>query len=44
MVGNRTPKANIELHDVRSFIVAKIKDNFDQIRNNWFGYMRIERK
>ena len=37
MVGCRSPKANIELHDVRWVIGSKIEDTFDQLRNDWFG-------
>ena len=37
VVGGRSPKANIELHDVRWVIGSKIKDTFDQLRNDWFG-------
>ena len=37
VVGGRSPKANIELHDVRWVIGIKIKDTFDQLRNDWFG-------
>ena len=37
VVGGRSPKANIELHDVRWFIGTKIEDTFDQLRNDWFG-------
>ena len=43
MVGGRSPKANIELHDVRWVIGSKIEDTFDQLRNDWFGYMRIDK-
>ncbi len=37
MVGGRSPKANIELHDIRWVIGSKIEDTFDQLRNDWFG-------
>ena len=37
VVGGRSPKANIELHDVRWVIGSKIEDTFDQLRNDWFG-------
>ena len=37
VVGGRSPKANIELHDVRWVIGSKIEDTFDQLRNEWFG-------
>ena len=37
VVGGRSPKANIELHDVRWVIGSKIEDTFDQLINDWFG-------
>ena len=37
VVGGWSPKANIELHDVRWVIGSKIEDTFDQLRNDWFG-------
>ena len=37
VVGGRSPKANIELHDVRWVIGSKIEETFDQLRNDWFG-------
>ena len=37
VVGGRSPKANVELHDVRWVIGTKIEDTFDQLRNDWFG-------
>ena len=37
VVGGRSPKSNIELHDVRWVIGSKIEDTFDQLRNDWFG-------
>ena len=37
MVGGRSPKANIELHDIRWIIGSRIEDTFDQIRSDWFG-------
>ena len=43
-VRGRSPKANIELHDVRWVIDSKIEDTFDQLRNDWFGYVRIDKK
>ena len=43
VVGGRSPKANIELHDVRWVIGTKIEDNFEQLRNDWFGYIRINK-
>ena len=44
VVGGRSLKANIELHDVRWVIGSNIQDTFDQLRNNWFGYLRIDKK
>ena len=35
VVGDRSPRANIELHDVRWVIGTKIEDNFEQLRNDW---------
>ncbi len=37
VVGGRSPKSNIELHDVRWVIGSKIEDTFEQLRNDWFG-------
>ena len=37
VLGGRTPKSNIELHDVRWVIGSKIEDTFDQLRKDWFG-------
>ena len=39
VIGGRSPKANIELHDVRWVIGSTIEDTFDQLRNGWFGSM-----
>ena len=33
VVGGRSPKANIELHDVRWVIGSKIEDTYAQLRN-----------
>ena len=44
VVGGRSPKANIKLHDLRWVIGTKNEDTFDQLRNDWFGYMRIDKK
>ena len=44
VVGGRSPKANIELHDIRWFIGSQIEDTFGQLRNDWFGYMKIDKK
>ena len=32
VVGGRSPKANIELHDVSWFIVTKIEDTFEKVK------------
>ena len=37
VLGGRTTKANIELHDVRWVIGSKIEDTFDQLKRDWFG-------
>ena len=37
MLGGRSKKANIELHDVRWVVGSKIEDTFDALRKNWFG-------
>ncbi len=37
VVGGRSPKANIELHDVRWVIGTKIEDTLEQLRNDYFG-------
>ena len=37
VVGGRSPRAKIELHDVRWVIGTKIEDTFDHLRNDWFG-------
>ena len=44
VVGGRSPKANTELYDVSQVIGTKIEDTFDQLRNDWFGYLRIDKK
>tara|TARA_Y100000991_G_scaffold126268_1_gene95085 strand:+ start:247 stop:414 length:168 start_codon:yes stop_codon:yes gene_type:complete len=44
VVGGKTPKANIEQHDVRWVVGSRIEDTFDQLRKDWFGYMRIDKK
>ena len=35
--GGRANKANIELHDVRWVIGARIEDTYDVLRRDWFG-------
>ncbi len=37
VIGGKTAKSNIELHDVRWVIGRYIEDTFDQIREGWFG-------
>jgi len=37
VLGGRSEKANIELHDVRWVIGSKIEDTFDVLRMDWFG-------
>ena len=37
VLGGRVRKANIELHDVRWVVGAKIEDTYDTLRKDWFG-------
>ena len=37
VLGGRTKKANIELHDVRWVVGSKIEDTYETLRKNWFG-------
>ncbi len=37
VLGGKTTKANVELHDVRWVIGSKIEDTFDVLRSEWFG-------
>ena len=37
VLGGRTKKANIELHDVRWVVGSKIEDTYDTLRKDWFG-------
>jgi len=37
VLGGRTNKANIEIHDVRWVIGSKIEDTYNTLRNDWFG-------
>ena len=37
VLGGRSKKANIELHDVRWVVGSKIEDTFDTLRKDWFG-------
>ena len=37
VLGGRAEKANVELHDVRWVVGARIEDTYDVLRNDWFG-------
>ena len=37
VLGGRTEKANIELHDVRWVVGSTIEDTYNTLRNDWFG-------
>ena len=37
VLGGRAKKANVELHDVRWVVGAKIEDTYDTLRKDWFG-------
>ena len=37
LLGGRAEKANIEQHDVRWVVGAKIEDTYDILRKDWFG-------
>jgi len=37
VLGGRSKKANIELHDVRWVVGSKIEDTYDTLRKQWFG-------
>ena len=37
VLGGRSIKSNIELHDVRWVVGEKIEDTFLELRNQWFG-------
>ena len=37
VLGGRSKKANIELHDVRWVVGSKIEDTFGALRKDWFG-------
>ena len=37
VLGGRTKKANIEIHDVRWVVGSRIEDTFEVLRNDWFG-------
>ena len=40
VLGGRTKKANIELHDVRWVVGSRIEDTFDALRKDWFGSLK----
>jgi hypothetical protein len=37
VLGGRSKKANVELHDVRWVVGCKIEDTYDTLRKDWFG-------
>ena len=37
VLGGRTNKSNVELHDVRWVVGSKVEDTFDILRRDWFG-------
>ena len=37
VLGGRSKKANIELHDFRWVVGSKIEDTYDILRREWFG-------
>ncbi len=37
VLGGRSNKANVELHDVRWVIGSRIQDTYDVLRREWFG-------
>jgi len=39
-LGGRTPKSNIELHDVQFVAGETIEDTFEQLRQRWFGTVK----
>ena len=40
VLGGRSKKANIELHDVRWVVGSKIEDTYDTLRKDWFGSLK----
>ena len=40
VLGGRTNKSNIELHDVRLVIGKQIEDTFSRLRQEWFGHKK----
>jgi hypothetical protein len=43
VLGGRIDGCHIELHDVRFVVGASIDDTLPQLRQQWFGYRRIDR-
>jgi hypothetical protein len=39
-LGGRTPKSNIELHDVQFVAGEKIEDTYEALRAQWFGTVK----
>jgi len=37
VLGGKSPKSNIELHDVRWTVASRIEDTFDELKKSWFG-------
>ena len=37
VLGGRSKKANVELHDVRWVIGSRIEDTYEELRRDWFG-------
>jgi len=37
VLGGRSTKANVELHDVRWVVGSKIEDTYEVLRKDWFG-------
>jgi hypothetical protein len=37
VLGGRSKKANVELHEVRWVVGCKIEDTYDTLRKDWFG-------
>jgi len=40
VLGGKAEKANVELHDVRWVLGARIEDTYDVLRNDWFGTLK----
>lgn len=39
-LGGRTPKSNIELHDIQFVTGSKIEDTYQTLREKWFGTVK----